>query len=233
MTIFNGNRKIGNIYHGDRKIGKVFKGTELIYSATFDLIGDLLAGDITLAEAKQQGLIDEYEIVTNCRSAFWGDLSLVNVGYVDASQCTNLQEMYGECSNLESITYIDTSSVTSMYRMFRNCTSLTAAPVMDTSSVTDMNSIFYNCTSLTTTPVMDTSSATNMYKIFYNCASLTEVTFTGNVVPPYGDSMLNGAGITTTTGTIYVPDDLYDQWITATNWVQYADIIKRMSEKYA
>ena len=43
--------------------------------------------------------------------------------------------------------------------------------------------------------------------------------------------MFNGTGITTTTGTIYVPDNLYDEWITATNWVAYADIIKKESER--
>ena len=231
MTIFNGNRKIGNIYHGSRKIGKVFKGTELIYSATFDLIGALLAGDITLAEAKQQGLIDDYEIVTNCNRAFMNDLSLVNVGYVDASQCTNLYGMYWGCSNLESITYIDTSSATSMNRMFYNCTSLTTAPHLDTSSVTSMNSMFFMCSSLTTAPHLDTSSVTNMYRMFYYSTSLTEVTFTGTQVPPFGDDMFNGTGITTTTGTIYVPDNLYDEWITATNWVAHADIIKKESER--
>lgn len=278
MTIFNGNRKIGNIYHGDRKIGKVFKGTELIYSATFDLIGALLAGDITLAEAKQQGLIDDYELVTNCNSAFKDDLSLVNVGYVDA-QCTDLSEMYRECSNLESIIYIDTSSatsinrmffycsslttaphlntssvtnmsymfyycksltsipeldtssVTNMYNMFRGCSSLTTVPVMDTSSVTNMYRMFYECSLLTTVPVMDTSSVTNMTGMFYHCSSLTEVTFTGTQVPPFGDNIFTGTGITTTTGSIYVPDYLYDQWIIATNWVRYADIIKKESER--
>ena len=230
MTIFNGNRKIGNIYHGSRKIGKVYKGTELVYSS-FNLIEALLAGDITLAEAKQQGLIDNYEIVTNCREAFRDDLSLVNVGYVDASQCTDLYGMYRECSNLESITYIDASSATSMNLIFYKCPSLTTAPVMDTSSATNIISMFNGCSSLTTAPVMDTSSATSMHLIFYKCSSLTEVTFTGNVVPPFGDNMFSGAGITTTTGTIYVPDNLYDQWITATNWVAYADIIKKESER--
>ena len=231
MTIFNGNRKIGNIYHGDRKIGKVYKGTQLVYSSTVDVITMLLAGTITLAEAKQQGLIDDYEIVTSCRNAFKDDLSLVNVGYVDASQCTNLNAMYRGCSKLKSITYIDTSSATSMSSMFSNCTSLTTVRVMYTSSVTDMGNMFFGCSSLTTVPVMDTSSVTNMGNMFYNCTSLTTVTFTGTQVPPFGNGMFKGAGITTTTGTIYVPDNLYDLWITATNWVQYADIIKKESER--
>ena len=106
MAIYKGYKKISKIFVGSKEIKKVYKGTQLVYSSGLDLTNEynlqyaLVKGDITLAEAKQQGLINDYEIVTNCYKAFEDDETLVNVGYVDA-QCTMISGMYRRCSNLE------------------------------------------------------------------------------------------------------------------------------------
>ena len=184
-----------------------------------------------------------------------GDTTLTETPVINATGCTSLKEVFKGCTNLKTVKYIHTPNVTSMDNTFRNCTSLTSIPEMDTSkvdrmyytfyacssltsiteldtsNVTNMQSTFEGCSSLTSIPELDTSNVTIMRSTFNRCSSLTEVTFTGTQVPPFGTKMFNSTGITTTTGTIYVPDNLYDQWIRATNWVQYADIIKKESER--
>ena len=78
---------------------------------------------------------------------------------------------------------------------------------------------------------MDTSSVTNMGSMFRGCSSLTSVTFTGNVVPPYGTNMFYNTPIAAGNGYIYVPDNLVDAYKAASGWSNHATVIKGISEK--
>ena len=160
-----------------------------------------------------------------------GDTTLTETPIINATGCTSLKDVFNGCTNLKTVKYIHTPNVSSMNNTFRGCTSLTSIPELDTSNVTNMGSTFRDCSSLTSIPAMDTSSVTSMGYTFRGCKSLTSVTFTGDVVPPYGSSMFTATPIASGNGYIFVPDNLYDEWITATNWVLYADIIKKESER--
>ena len=121
--------------------------------------------------------------------------------------------------------------MTFMQYMFHDCSSLTSAPEMDTSNVTNMNTMFRGCSSLTTSPPLNVNSVTDMGNMFRECSSLTSVTFTGNVVPPYGSSMFNDTPIASGNGNIFVPDNLVSAYKAASGWSNHASIIKGISEK--
>src|SRR5574344_1362875 len=53
----------------------------------------------------------------------------------DASNVTNMSDMFFICSNLKTIPLLDTSKVTNMSGMFSGCTKLTTIPQLDTSKV--------------------------------------------------------------------------------------------------
>jgi hypothetical protein len=63
--------------------------------------------------------------------------------------------------------------------------------------------------------------------VFKACIVLEYVIFRGSIKVP---SLEGTDAFDSTTCLIYVPDNLYDQWIAATNWSAYADRIKPMSE---
>ena len=100
------------------------------------------------------------------------------------------------------------------------------------------------------------SSQTNIrYQDYYDCRCLSKIRFWGNITEvassafysPNGTTALNmvyfnnntvvptladtnAFGMLNTNGRIVVPDSLYDEWITATNWATYADYIYKKSE---
>ena len=62
---------------------------------------------------------------------------------------------------------------------------------------------------------------------FINCASIGELDFSSNTVVP---TLANVNAFSDTTCNFIVPDNLYDEWIVATNWSTYADRIVKASE---
>lgn len=63
---------------------------------------------------------------------------------------------------------------------------------------------------------------------FYDCPNVLKYVFPNNTsVPSAGADIFYGIN---SSCVIYVPDSLYDTWITATNWVSYASKIKKISE---
>lgn len=114
---------------------------------------------------------------------------------------------------------------------FRNDETLIITPLMNTSMCTSFLRMFQDCVNLETVLPMDVSQGTNFSYMFRECSSLTSVSLVSDKVPTYGVGMFSGSGITPTTGTIYVPDELVDDWRTANGWSNYADVIKPVSEK--
>ena len=169
--------------------------------------------------------------VTDMSYLFFGCSSLTNVPEMDTSSVKNMENMFNNCSSLTSVPPLDTSSVMNMKDMFFRCSSLTSVPPLDTSSVTTMRGMFNSCSLLTSVPPLDTSNVSSMESMFKSCSSLTSVTFTGDVVPPYGVEMFGYTPIASGDGTIYVPDNMVSSYKAASGWSAHASIIKGISEK--
>ena len=121
---------------------------------------------------------------------------------------------FRDCQSLVSITI--QSSVTSIESYtFNNCYSL--ASITIPSSVTSIgNSTFNGCSSLAsiTIPSNVTSIGSNVFSGCYGIKTFDFRTFTS--VPSLAN--VNAFQNTPTSREIVVPDELYDTWITATNW---------------
>lgn len=92
-----------------------------------------------------------------------------------------------------------------------------------------MNSVCAGCTSLKKayfTKLSNTGGGWNF--AFQNCTSLELVDFhLATAVPAIGSGMFTDSN---DTFQIVVPDELYDAWITATNWSARASQIVKYSE---
>ena len=81
-----------------------------------------------------------------------------------------------DLQEIQNIHLLDTSECTNMSDMFANCSSLTSLDVssFNTSKVKDMSYMFYNCKSLEKLDLssFNTSNVENMYGMFYNCENL-------------------------------------------------------------
>lgn len=185
--------------------------------------------------------------ITSLSSAFENYPSLQEVACEIPSGVTDMSETFASCSSLVNSPNIP-SGVTSMFYTFRNCTSLVNAPVIPdsvedmmctfqgcsnlinvpniSSSITDMMLTFEGCLSLVASPAIP-NSVTQMTKTFRNCSSLKELTMLPTT-PPLMQSALQGCS---SIESIYVPDSAVDAYKIATNWSEFADKIKPLSEK--
>ena len=133
------------------------------------------------------------------------------------------------------------NNVGNMHYMFYYCRSLTTIPKLDTSNCSGMNYVFYYCSSLEKIDITKLSSDNNNFAS--NSFSLkTLIIRTMDTIPTlnsnafsscyhfYGivNSKYNPDGLKD--GRIYVPDDKVESLKTATNWSEFADIIKPLSE---
>lgn len=160
---------------------------------------------------------------------------------INTSKGTSFKNTFINCSLLERIGEIDTSKAKYMTDMFSGCTSLEYIAPLNTDSIMDydysMIRTFYNCNVLskidiTTLSRENGSIAYNCYSLKQfiirkntNVVSLTSSAFT-NCYHFYGtqNDTYNPNGLKD--GRIYVPDNLLDNFKTATNWSVFADIIK-------
>lgn len=90
--------------------------------------------------------------------------------------------------------------------------------------------VFQGCYSITELVIPQGTSS--FYNTFDGCYSLTKYDFTQFTTIPSLSSTSTLSSINKLC-KIYVPDDLYDEWIVATNWVTYADYIYKASEMEA
>lgn len=187
----------------------------------------LYKGDLTLTETP----VINATGCTSLKEVFRGCTNLKTVKYIHTPNVTNMYRMFYECSSLTSIPELDVSNVTDMSYMFSGCSSLTSTPTLDVSNVTKMASMFSNCSSLTSTSEIDVSSVTTMTNMFFNCSLLTSVMLTGNVVPPYNNTMFYGTPIASGNGYIFVPDELVQAYKTASGWSTHASVIFGHSDK--
>ena len=161
-------------------------------------------------------------------------------------------DAFYHCYSLTSVTipYGVTSIGSSAFNF---CYSLTSVTIPY--GVTNIfGNAFYNCYSLTSVTIPDSVTGIRGY-VFNSCYSLTSVTIpdsvTGIGISAFSScydiikcDLTSATSIPTLSGTnaftdingickIYVPDALYDEWITATNWATYANYIYKASEMEA
>ena len=132
---------------------------------------------------------------------------------------------FKECSSLQSISI--PNSVTSIGNYaFQGCSSLQSINIPN--SVTSIgNSAFSGCFLINKTII---SSSAAIGSNVYNFQNYTTFDFSGcSSIPTLSSSSAIGGGVQYVK-VIYVPLDLYNEWIKATNWVVFKDKIKSKSE---
>ena len=130
------------------------------------------------------------------------------------------------CYSLTSVTI--PNGVTSIGdNAFNSCYSLTSVTIPN--SVTRIgNYAFNSCYSLTSVTIPNSVTRIGNYA-FNSCYSIIKYDFTSATSIP---TLSNTNAFSSINGIckIYVPDALYDEWITATNWATYSDYIYKASE---
>ena len=137
---------------------------------------------------------------------------------------------YG-CSSLQSITI--PSSVTSIgNNAFYGCSSLQSINIP--SSVTSIGNNAFSYCSLVRYMKINTSAELKSYALNFGGYSTPKrsgiIYDFSNVADVPVLSASTGLSEISYVSAIIVPDNLYDEWIAATNWVAYASKIKKVSE---
>ena len=161
-------------------------------------------------------------------SAFYSCYSLTSVTIPDSVTSIETQAFYN-CYSLSSVTIPDSVTLIGS-SAFYGCYSLTSVTIPD--SVTSVwSSAFYGCYSLSSVTIPDSVTLIGS-QAFILCYSIIKYDFTSATSIP---TLSNTSAFTNINGIckIYVPDALYDEWITATNWATYADYIYKASEMEA
>ena len=90
--------------------------------------------------------------VENCRSMFYGNVSVETISEIKSPNITNTMSMFNRCLKLKNVKISDTSKTTMVTGMFHECESLESVETVDMNSVTDKASceyMFYNNYALT------------------------------------------------------------------------------------
>ena len=164
-------------------------------------------------------------VVTLNPYVFYGDMSLrevrmpKNLTYIG-------NYVFSNCSSLKSC-ILPKGMTTIGQSMFGSCYSLSTFSIPD-DFVTIKNTWFSNCNSLAT--IVIPSGVTSIEaNAFNNCYGMACYDFRKvSVVPTLANS--NAFSNIPSDTKIVVPDDLYDSWISASNWSTYASKIIKASE---
>lgn len=165
---------------------------------------------------------------------------------VDLSSVTNINYLFYNSRNLTHIpSNLDISHITNLTGFVNGCTSLTSV-CLNTDRIVDLTSAFNSCSYLKTIDITSLDGITASYKssgMCTYCYSLTKfIVRTMTIIPAINSNAFNSChhilGTVHSThnpnglkdGYIYVPDDYVEQLKTATNWSNWADQIKGLSE---
>ena len=151
---------------------------------------------------------------------------VINIRKITFEQGTiEITEAANGGTQLEEIVFNDDLEILGN-NAFRGCTKLTSA-VIPNSVTSILNSVFYNCANLENVGPMPPNLTTIVNGAFLNCGKIKLFDFRrANIVP----TMPNINAFNGTKGVMVVPDTLYDEWVSATNWATYADRIIKASE---
>jgi hypothetical protein len=156
---------------------------------------------------------------------------MYNVASVDIHNSTNLNDyQFSDCYSLEEIDLSDTTITSLPSGCFRYCYSL--RKVVLPSTLTAINSdAFKTCIKLQELDI-PASVASIWGGAFNGCSALAKlvIRYTGGVVSTNNANICANTPIASGTGYIYVPDALVEDYKIATNWSQYANQIKGLSE---
>ena len=168
---------------------------------------------------------------------------LTTIPAFNFSNVTDGYYLFNNCTKLTTVPQLNFSKLKTSAYMFYWCTHLTSIPQLNLSTVNNANSMFYSCRSLTAVPQLDLGNVTSSggtAQMFRDCPLLTKLDFLKiNVFGEgfaYGDTNLSTliirtptvaslsstnafdrTPIKTGTGYIYVPDNLVNDYKTATN----------------
>lgn len=95
--------------------------------------------------------------------------------FFDFSNCTDMSNMFENCTKLTSVPDLGKNRLTATKSMFRQCFKLTSVPMMDTSEVSDMDGMFSSCESLTEIPQLDMGKVNTAVAMFQNCLQITTI----------------------------------------------------------
>lgn len=178
--------------------------------------------------------------LTNVSSMFSGCARLQTIDLeLNAPNIEDAQSMFNGCKLLESITGVEkffTSKMKYIGQMFMSCEKITKLDLSkcDGSNLTNYaNSAFQSCKSLKRIDISTFTSTKikNTSRMFGFCTSLEAVIINQNrVFPMTNVDMFTNSTIESGTGYVYVPDDMVEEYKSATNWSTYASQIKGLSE---
>lgn len=168
----------------------------------------------------------------SCSSLTSIDLSSFDIGKV-----MDMGYMFQGCSSLTDVVMPSSAAnaVTDIADMFASCSSLTSIDLSSfaPNNLTDMMRLFYQDSSLKYINLSGwtTTQSPNNGLAFGNCTALEALVIDSpSVFSLTNVSALTGSGIENGTGFVYVPDNLVDEYKSATNWSTVADQIKPLSE---
>ena len=213
---------------------------EKVNYGTNDLVCDIVTKQITNID---------YDLATNIHESLFSyctnltEVSMMRVTSIESEAfygCKNLttasfgrinsmgNSVFESCYKLTSFSYTPGSLSTLPNRTFINCYKLSNISLYGISTIE--SSAFSSCSSI---PKIEMPSVTSIKGLVFNhCTSLVAVviTKTDTVCTLSNLNAFNDTPISKGTGYIYVPDELVDQYKTATNWSVYANQIKPLSE---
>ncbi len=151
------------------------------------------------------------------------DGSITSISEEDLRGITNIRNYaFYYCSELTSIT-IPEGVASIGYAAFEGCSNNSLTSVTIPTSVTYVGDhAFRNCRGLTSV-IYEGQAPDIQYYTFYSSTSIRKYDFRNCTTVPSLSSSPSYFGHASGC-FIIVPDELYDEWITATNWVSLTDV---------
>lgn len=124
-----------------------------------------------------------------------------------------------QCTQLQSFVSTAEQKITLWGSAFNGCTAL--KEVYASRLIGGASEVFFNCTALEKVVILAPTNY-NAYGIFGKCSALKVIDFRAETAVPTlsANAFVNA---NPTDCKIIVPDNLYDSWIVATNWVNLLD----------